>query len=249
MDIDNRVAVITGASRGIGAGLARHFHQRGMRLGLCARSATALPASDTIVTGAFDIRDEQAVDAFAAEVRERFGHIDVWINNAGVLKPITPLRLCSRDDVQRNLDINVMGVFLGSRAYARQIRQSDRGGVLINISSGAAQSPFAGWSAYCAGKAAVDQMSRCLQQEERDAGLRVHSVAPGIIDTDMQSMIRGCTAEQFPTVDMFVDFKRRDVFNTLEYVAQRLLELALAPTPEQDTVCVSLPHEHPERFG
>ena len=62
-------------------------------------------------------------------------------------------------------------------------------------------------------------------------------------------MIRGCTPEQFPTVEVFVEFKQRNVFNTPDFVAQNILDLAFVPTPEQNEVCVSLPNEYPERFG
>ena len=241
-----RVAVITGASRGIGAGLARHFHEQGVRLGLCARSESALPASDTVLTRQFDIRDEPSVEAFVTAVAERFGHIDVWINNAGVLAPIAPLRDIALADYQQHIDVNVMGVFLGSRAYARHVRASDSGGVLINISSAAATVPYAGWSAYCAGKAAVDLMSGVLQIEERDAGLRVHAVSPGIIDTDMQELIRGTSADDFPDVAAFHGFKERDAFSTPGFVAEKMFQLAFSE-PE-DEVVVRFPAQYPDRF-
>lgn len=242
------VAVITGASRGIGAGLARHFHERGVALGLCARSAIPLAGQELVLAERFDICDEAAVDGFAARVVERFGHIDVWINNAGVLAPIAPLRNVTLTDFRRHVDINLVGVFLASRAYARHIRESARGGVLINISSGAATSAYAGWSAYCAGKAGVNLLSECLRVEERDAGLRVHAVAPGIIDTAMQELIRGCTVDDFPAVDAFRGFKERNAFSTPEYVAEKLFELAFQTPGDADQVVVSLPAQYPDRF-
>ena len=250
---DRRVAVITGASRGIGAGLAHYFHERGVHLGLCARSACALADGERVLTERFDIRHEAAVDAFAERVAARFGHIDVWINNAGVLAPVGPLRTVAVDEFKHNLDVNVVGVFLASRAYARQVRASARGGVLINISSGAATSPYAGWSAYCAGKAAVDLLSGCIQLEERDAGLRVHAVAPGIIDTDMQDIARTSSVEDFPLVADFRGYKERDAFNRPEYVAEKLFQLAFDPQPEHGQpehgqVNVALPAQFPERF-
>lgn len=243
-----RVAVITGASRGIGAGLARYFHERGVDLGLCARSACALDDGEHVLTERFDIRDEAAVDGFAGRVAARFGHIDVWINNAGVLTPVGPLRDVAVADFKDNLDVNLVGVFLASRAYARHIRSSARGGVLINISSGAATSPYAGWSAYCAGKAAVDLLSGCIQLEERDAGLRVHAVAPGIIDTDMQEIARSSSAEDFPLAADFRGYKERDAFNRPDYVAEKLFQLAFDPQPDHDQVNVALPAQFPDRF-
>src|SRR5262245_66112450 len=83
-----RTAVITGASRGLGAGLARAFRERGLRLGLCARTEPVLAGDPEVVSARLDVRDAAALAEFAAAVEARFGAIDLWINNAGVLEPI-----------------------------------------------------------------------------------------------------------------------------------------------------------------
>ena len=92
IDLNGKTAVITGASRGLGAGLAQDFVSRGMRLALCSRRAPVLATSDEVLAERVDVRDEKAVDEFALAASERFGAIDLWINNAGVLDPIKPLR-------------------------------------------------------------------------------------------------------------------------------------------------------------
>src|SRR5688572_221045 len=190
MNLSGKTVVITGASRGLGAGIARELAGHGLNLGLCARQPPVLGDGERVVAAELDVTDGAAVAAFAARVAARFEHIDLWINNAGVLDPIGPLRDLDPPAVARHIDINVMGVFHGSQAYIRHVRASGRPGVLVNISSGAGRAPYRGWSAYCAGKAAVDRMTECIALEEKDAGLRAHSVAPGIIDTDMQALIR-----------------------------------------------------------
>lgn len=243
MDIEGKVCVITGASRGLGAGLARDFHGRGMRLGLCSRSAPALEDSERVLARQVDVTDEKAVEAFGAAVVERFGAIDLWINNAGVLEPIGPLRDADGEAFRRHIDVNVNGVFHGSRAYVRQVRARGGGGVLINISSGAGRNGYFGWSAYCAGKAAVDRMSECIALEEADVGLRVHAVAPGIIDTHMQELIRATPAERFPQVERFRKLKEDEAFSSPSFVAERMLELAFDPTRRTDEVLVGFPLE------
>jgi NAD(P)-dependent dehydrogenase (short-subunit alcohol dehydrogenase family) len=242
-DLSDRVAVITGASRGLGAGLASAFSARGLAVAGCARNAPALAGVERALSRAVDVTDAAAVDGFCAEVAERLGPIDLWINNAGLLEPIGPLADLDPVAIAQHVDVNINGVFNGSRAFIRHVRGRDGGGVLINISSGAARSAYAGWSAYCAGKAAVDRLSECIALEEREHGLRVHSVAPGIIDTDMQALIRDCDRERFPMVDKFLDLKARDAFSTPEFIAERLLALAFDPAAATDEVLVSLPRE------
>lgn len=244
-ELKGRVAVVTGASRGLGAALAEDFAARGMRLGLCSRSAPALPESDDVLARRLDVRDEQGVEDFARAVEERFGTVDLWINNAGVLEPIKPLRDLSRDEFRDHLDVNLVGLFLCTRAYLWHLRRRGAPGVLINVSSGAAWHGYAGWSAYCAGKAGVDRLSECVQLEEEGSGLRVHAVAPGVIDTDMQALIREQSAENFPEVGRFLEMKREDSFNTPGFVARHLLRIAFDPQARPDEVCVRLPDEKP----
>ena len=242
MQLEGRTAVITGASRGLGAGLAREFHARGMNLALCARGEMELADSDRVVTARFDISDEAGIAGLVQRAEDAFGEIDLWINNAGVLEPIQPLRDIAVDAYRRHLEINVVGVFLGSRAYVRHLRDRGRGGVLLNISSGAARNGYAGWSAYCASKAAVDLMTDSLQLEEAAIGLRAYSVAPGVIDTHMQALIRACPPERFPMVEKFHQLKRDDQFSSVEFVAEGLLRLAFDESASADQpVRTSLP--------
>jgi NAD(P)-dependent dehydrogenase (short-subunit alcohol dehydrogenase family) len=152
-----RVAVITGASRGLGLGLATHFAAEDLQLGLCARTLPGGP--DSAVRAAVDVTDHAALARFADQVVDRFGTIDLWVNNAGLLHPIGPLAEADPADVARNVEVNVTGVLHGSAVFARHVRSRPGGGVLVNLSSGAASTPFAGWAAYCAGKAAVDQLT------------------------------------------------------------------------------------------
>jgi NAD(P)-dependent dehydrogenase (short-subunit alcohol dehydrogenase family) len=245
LDLAGRTAVITGASRGLGAGLARRFRERGLRLGLCARSAPVFADAADVVAGRVDVCDPAAVAAFATAVEGRFGAIDLWINNAGLLEPIGPLRDVPADPAREHFAVNVLGVLFGSQAFVRHLRRRGGEGVLVNVSSGAARKPYAGWSLYCAGKAAVDRMTECVALEEAAHGLRAYAVAPGVIDTDMQARIRATPAERFPDVARFVAMKRDEAFNTPRFVADRLLAIAFDPAVRPAEVCVRLPDERP----
>ncbi len=241
--MSGQVAVVTGASRGLGAGIAETFAGKGLRLGLCARSAPVLADSAAVVSRSLDVSDEAALDRFAADVIERFGRIDLWINNAGVLEPIAPLRDISLAAWRQHAETNLSGVFLGSRAFVRHLRSRAGDGVLINISSGAARKPYHGWSVYCATKAGVDRMTECLDLEEREHGLRAYSIAPGVIDTDMQALIRSTDADAFPEVARFRRRKDEGDFSRASYVADALLKIAFDPAQRPEAVCATLPAE------
>jgi benzil reductase ((S)-benzoin forming) len=254
VDIQNRTAVITGASRGLGAGLARAFARQGMRLGLCARQRPELGfASDAAaLCEALDVRDPAALAGFTERVAQRFGAIDLWINNAGLLEPIAPLRSAPSASVAELMQVNVLGVFHGTRAFVEHLharRRSDpsASGVLINVSSGAARNAYAGWSAYCASKAAVDRMTECVQLEEGEHGLRAHSVAPGVIDTDMQARIRRSAPADFPALPRFLEMAREGRFSSTDFVAQHMLALAFEPGTPLPPVLIGLPREHESR--
>jgi NAD(P)-dependent dehydrogenase (short-subunit alcohol dehydrogenase family) len=244
--LEGRTAVITGASRGIGAALAVELARRGLRLGLWARGAPVLPEGPNVVSARVDVTDEKALGDFVARVEDRFGAIDCWVNNAGVLEPIAKLREIEAEDFRRHIDVNLTGVFLGTRAYVRHLRARGGGGVLLNVSSGAAQNAYAGWSAYCAAKAAVDRLTECVQLEEASSGLRAHAIAPGVVDTAMQEVIRATPAERFPALPRFLDLAREDRFNTPAFVAERLLAIAFDPAARPEGVLVRLPWEKGE---
>jgi len=231
--------VITGASRGLGAGLAAHFAAAGLHLGLCARHRPDLvamtrprahdgrvdPAEPPLVASV-DVVDHEALRGFADAVVTRFGRIDLWVNNAGVLQPMGPLAEAEPQEVAAHMAVNVTGLAYGSMVFARHVRSRAGAGVLVNVSSGAAQRSYVGWAPYCSAKAAVDRLSDVVAAEEAGHGLRVHAVAPGVVDTDMHAVIRATDVAKFPEVERFRALKRAGTFNSPQWVGERLLELA-----------------------
>lgn len=239
--LGGKVAVITGASRGLGAGLARVFASRGLGLGLCSRAAPALADGPRVVARQVDVADAAAVDRFCADVAARLGPIDLWINNAALLDPMGPVRGVDPAEAARALSVSVLGVLHGTQAYARHVRATGRTGVLVNVSSGAARTAYAGWGVYCASKAAVERLTEVVALEE--PALRCLAVSPGVLDTDMQARIRRATPEEFPQVEKFRQLKADDAFNTPEHVAAHLLALAFDPARRDEPLIYRVPPE------
>jgi NAD(P)-dependent dehydrogenase (short-subunit alcohol dehydrogenase family) len=241
--VEGKVALVTGASRGIGAGLAEEFVRAGMKLVLCSRSQPAMDEGESVIARSVDVRDESEMESLVADAQRRFGAIDLWINNAGVLDPVAPVRDTEVAAFREHIDINLVGVFIGTRCYVRHLRRHDRGGVLINLSSGAAWNAYEGWGAYCAGKAGVERLTEVVAKEEADAGLRAYSIAPGVVDTAMQEAVRGTDPEIFPDLDYFLGLKRDDGFNTVPFIAEHFLRIAFDPAQRPDAVALRLPRE------
>jgi len=240
---NTKTIVITGGSQGLGAAMVQDYLSRGMRVATCSRSKPSFAPSSSLFTSSADVGDPLAMQRFYDEVLQRFSHIDVWINNAGVLNPVAPIRDCKSEDVRQHLQTNLMGVFHGTQLFAKHVHEREGEGVLINISSGASSSAYEGWGAYCAGKAAVDRLTEVVQLEEASHGLHAYSVAPGIIDTNMQSLIRSCSATQFPMVDKFHELKKDNAFSSASFVAQELFSLAFEHEKRPSEVCIRLPSE------
>lgn len=240
-ELRNKTIVITGASRGIGAGLANYFAGMGANLALCSRSQPSREDLNCpVVTQKIDVANETQVAEFARQVATKFKKIDLWINNAGILEPIKPLRKVTSAEFTDHIRVNLIGVFNGSKSYVNHLREVGGGGVLVNISSGAARSPYSGWGCYCSGKAAVEMLTRCVALEENSIGLKAYSLSPGIVDTNMQEMIRGTDAGDFPMVEKFHQVKAQNAFKTTDQVAQKVIDLAFSCDEDGDEVVVQV---------
>ena len=190
--LNGKSVLITGASRGIGAEAARAFARAGAKLGLAARSADSL-GDLAQETGALalpcDVADYASVAAAVARMESEFGRLDVLINNAGVIDPIAPIADSDPDAWGTLIDINVKGVFHGMRA-ALPGMIARGGGTIITVGSGAAYNPLEGWAAYCTSKAGALMLGRVADVETRGKGIRVLSLSPGTVATNMQERIR-----------------------------------------------------------
>ena len=193
MDMTGKTVLITGASRGIGAGAGRVFADAGANVALLARGSDAIQAlageiGDHALALPCDISDFAAVQGAVQACVDRFGALDVLINNAGAIEPISHLAEADPDEWGKVIDINLKGVFYGMRAAVPLMRE--RGGSVLTISSGAAHGPVEAWSHYCASKAAAAMLTRCLDKEEAANGIRAIGLSPGTVATQMQREIK-----------------------------------------------------------
>ncbi len=189
--MQGKVVAITGASRGIGAAAARAFAAAGAHVVLMARSVgdlTPLASETGGLALHCDVADWASVNAAVARAVEAFGRLDVMVNNAGQIEPISPLAEADPADWARAVQVNLTGTFHGLRA-AIPVMRAQGAGTIINISSGAATSPLEGWSAYCASKAGALMLTRAAHLEEGGRGLRILGLSPGTVATDMQRVI------------------------------------------------------------
>lgn len=193
-DLNGKVVMITGASRGIGAATARVFAEAGARVVLLARGGDAIAElageiGDTAIAVPCDISRYWEVEAAVNTALQTFGRLDVLIGNAGILKPIVSLAEADPEEWGQVIDVNIKGVFNGMRA-ALPVMTAQGGGTIITVSSGAAHNPLEGWSAYCTSKAGAAMLTRSAHLENADKGMRVMGLSPGTVATQMQRDIK-----------------------------------------------------------
>lgn len=196
-DLKGKCALITGASRGIGAAAARHMADQGMSIVLAARSLvdSQSVAEEIVAKGgqasavACDVRSYDNLQSAVQTALDTFGRLDVLVNNAGTIDPIAHLSDSHPDAWANVVDINLKGVYFGIRAALPTLVQQGQG-VIINISSGAATNALEGWSHYCATKAGVLSLTQCVHKEYSHAGIRCIGMSPGTVATDMQRSIK-----------------------------------------------------------
>lgn len=192
VNLQGKVVLVTGSSRGIGAAAARAFAQAGARVGVMARSEAAVNDLAAQIGGialSGDVASPTDMERAVATLVEQAGRLDVLVNNAGLIGPIAGISAADPDEWGQAIDVNLKGVFHGMRA-ALPVMRAQGGGTILTVGSGAAHNPQEGWSAYCASKAGAWMLTRALDHEARSQGIRAISLSPGTVATDMQDAIR-----------------------------------------------------------
>jgi 3-oxoacyl-[acyl-carrier protein] reductase len=192
LSVDNpRVVIVTGGSRGLGAGIVRSYLESGDRVATCARSSTpevAAWSADPALADRFlfmpaDLSRVEDAEAFVKAVTDRWDGVDVLVNNAGVARDGI-LGLFSDEDVDTVIDLNLKGTIYVTRLVSRRML-ARRSGSIVNISSIVGLSGYRGLAVYGATKAALDGFTRAMARELGSRGITVNSVAPGYLRTEM----------------------------------------------------------------
>jgi 3-oxoacyl-[acyl-carrier protein] reductase len=186
-----RVVIVTGGSRGLGAGIVQSYLDSGDLVATCARSRTSEidkwaddPATaDRVLFAEVDLSDRGATADFVAAVVDRWDHLDILINNAGVARDGI-LGMASDDDIDTVIDLNLKGTLYITKLVSRRMLARGTGNI-VNISSIVGLSGYRGLAVYSSTKAAMDGMTRALARELGGRGIIVNSVAPGYLRTEM----------------------------------------------------------------
>jgi NADP-dependent 3-hydroxy acid dehydrogenase YdfG len=220
--ITDKIVLITGASSGIGAETARHLAASGAKVVMGARRTERLDeiaagirlAGGTAETQALDVTNRSDVEAFAAFALDRFGRIDVIVNNAGVM-PLSPMASLKVDEWDRMIDVNIKGVLHGIAAVLPAMT-AQGSGQIINVSSigGLAVSPTA--AVYCATKYAVRAISDGLRQENDK--LRVTCVYPGVVESELAETITDPAAADLMKVYRSIALKPGAIARAIAHV-------------------------------
>lgn len=215
---------ITGTSKGIGKAIAEKMLAEGHKVTGLSRSQSIEHSQYTHIT--YDLSDVtklvQQVDSLFNIDASDFEGVFL-INNAGTLGEIDHLGKISHGSLRHLFDLNVTAPAMLMNAFFKQFEGYTGEKVIINISSGAGKRAIDGWAGYCSSKAALDMFSQVAQQESDldKAGFKVLSVAPGVVDTQMQTQIRNADKKGFSTVDRFHDLKANNNLSEAEKVAEK----------------------------
>jgi NAD(P)-dependent dehydrogenase (short-subunit alcohol dehydrogenase family) len=227
--------ILTGASRGMGLAMAQQLLATGNTLLCISRNASpelatsAQKSGQDLMQWTHDLADTEGVSArlrdwLQSQDHARFASATL-INNAGVIPPVVPLRQSQPADLAQALRVGLeapmalSAVFLGTtQAWALPRK-------VLNISSGLGRYPMASQAGYCAAKAGMDHFTRCLALDEarHPNGAKVCSLAPGVIDTDMQVQLRGSASEAFPDQSKFAQLKANGQLSSPEQAAEQVL--------------------------
>ena len=229
-DLTGRTALVTGASRGIGAAVAHALDAAGVNLALASRSGSDLGIAGSVAAPT-DVRDLAALESLAVAAAERFGGIDILVINAGVGGYGAFLDL-PREDLEEMIDVNVKGAIYSARAALPYLVRSDAAD-LVTVASEAGRRGLPMEAVYCSSKFAQVGLTRALDHELREKGVRCTNVAPGGVATDF-AMGHGRTPDMPELAGMM---RAEDVADAVMYVLtrprnHRILEVAFRPMTE-----------------
>ncbi|HLS34983.1 MAG TPA: (S)-benzoin forming benzil reductase [Bacillota bacterium] len=233
-----KLAIVTGVSRGLGEATAKLFMQEKFRVIGVSRSDYDLTnfAQENNVTYehiSADLSDVATVEQLTGQLEEILTERDVTklylVNNAALLGPIDQAMNYNVEDLATHVQVNTIAPMVLTNFLLNICHREDISLTAVTITSGAAERPVYGWSAYCSTKASINMYTKTvgLEQEEIDSGNKVIAFSPGVMDTNMQAEIRSSTEEQFIEVETFREYKETNQLRSPEEVGRVLMNILL----------------------
>ena len=238
--MSNQVYLVTGASKGLGRSICELLAKNGYIVIGLARNSSDLSSLDALLKRfnpksmaiSCDLSNPSEVSSAGKQIAEGFSSIHGIIHNAGIISPIGSMFDVDSSVWDKTMMVNLLSVQHLTKALHASMVNAQRCRV-TTISSGAAINSLESWSAYCTSKAGLEMWTKCLADEGSRDGISAISIAPGIVDTDMQVKIRSVSQEDFPMVDRFIEFHKNGDLVAPNLVADALFNLITCHTMEQ----------------
>jgi benzil reductase ((S)-benzoin forming) len=233
--------IVTGTTRGLGAALAAALAEDPANelIALSSAPDAPVPGGARLQVDLADARAlEAAFDRIEQRIRGKRYERAVLVNNAGIVAPVGPLESSDPLAIERSVAVNLVAPLLLMRRFLRATEGVALLRRIVNISSGAARRPIAGWAAYCATKAGLEMASRviALDAKARHKPVEIASLAPGVVDTGMQAEVRAAPREDFPDLERFLALQAEGKLRSAEAVARDILRLEAAGQLAGDVV-------------
>ncbi|RYG21225.1 MAG: SDR family NAD(P)-dependent oxidoreductase [Chitinophagaceae bacterium] len=225
------ILIITGGSKGIGKGIVEAYQAKGYQIVSIARTRGDFTNTNALLEYQADLSDEKVASHILPAIFEKL-HPErieriVLINNAGTLGGIGRIENLNSENISSAVKLNTIAPLILTSAFIALTNDWTCEKKVINISSGAAQNPYYGWSVYCATKAALDMMTKVVAAEQNAIkhGVKIIAIYPGVVDTDMQTEIRSHKKEDFNAIDRFLELKASGSLLDPQYVGEAIYRL------------------------
>lgn len=218
------IVILTGASKGIGAALYEQLIDQGNTvIGLARTNSNNMELFVSI-----DLTELHELPDIIKEITEEFG-VDTssitLINNAGTVEPIGLIGTVDPEKMEQATKLNLLAPMILCNTFIKELESYAGEKKIINISSGAGRKAYEGWGTYCTTKAGLDHFSQVIYEEQKEAKhpVKIVSIAPGIIDTNMQEIIRSSDEDDFPLLNRFKDYKAEGTLSSPDETASKLI--------------------------
>lgn len=233
------VFIITGASRGLGNSIAKKLVEKNNYLFCISRKidtnliSYAKEKQCKLDFFEFDLSNVYDIEKLMSSIFDKLKFTEIesisLINNAGTIAPVKPIENCKDSEIINNIHVNLLAPIILTSAFIKNLKTFEGNKKIINISSGAGKNPYYGWTNYCASKAGINLFTECVGVEQNRSvnPVKIVSLVPYIMDTEMQEEIRKTEKENFEQVERFREFKKDGKLLSVDFVAERVIKLLL----------------------